>query len=268
VSAPPLVVMDGVHKRFSRGSAIRRESLSVLRGIDMRVLAGEAVGLIGGSGAGKSTLARIVAGLSRPDGGRVLLDGVDLYDAPREFMREARRLVHLMQQDPYDALAPHLRIRDAVIEPLRFHRLPVDPQEAAANALAEVDLPIARFGDRYPHQLSGGERQRVVLARALVTRPRLIVADEPTSMVDYSARSMILDLMARVRAQHGIAVLYVTHDFALARRACDRVIVLHEGRIVEEGPSAAVLQAPVHPYTQRLAGASRTLSGLRPVETG
>jgi peptide/nickel transport system ATP-binding protein len=258
-----LLEVENVSKNFYRTAFLRREVIRVLDGVSFEVQAGESLGLVGASGAGKSTLARIIAGLSRPDGGTVRIGGDDLYAAGGR-RQSVRRRVHLVLQDPYDALAPYMRVRDLVAEPMRFigkDELPSGDRRARlVDALDEVGLPIATYGERFPHQLSGGERQRVALARALVMRPSLIVADEPTSMVDFSVRRGILDLMERFRSKHGITLLYVTHDLALARQFCDRLLVLNQGAIVEDGPSDRVLDAPQDPYTQRLAAASRELA--------
>jgi ABC-type glutathione transport system ATPase component len=256
----PLLQVDGVSKSFYRTAFLRRHVIGVLDGISFEVGAGESVGLVGASGAGKSTLARIIAGLSRPDAGTIRIGGEELYGAGGH----TRRRVHLVLQDPYDALAPYMRVHELVGEPMRFMKgdeLTVADRRARLDeAMEEVGLALATYGERYPHQLSGGERQRVALARALVMRPRLIVADEPTSMVDFSVRRGILELMERFRTKHGITLLYVTHDLALARQFCNRLLVLNQGVIVEDGPSARVLDAPQDAYTQRLAAASRELS--------
>ena len=265
----PLLDIDGltVSYRTSAGT------VTAAVGVSLQVGAGEAVGLVGGSGAGKSTVARAVVGLAPVAGGTVCLDGTDLIRASRAERRRLRRDVHLVFQDPYAARPPTLRVADVVAEPLvirgrrrhRFGRHPrtrgrTDTWPAVAEALEAVALtPIDRFAGRYPHHLSGGERQRVAFARALVTRPRLILADEPTGMLDASLRAGIIDLMKELQDRRGVAFLHITHDLALAQRSCSRLVVLQAGRVVEEGPTDRVLGAPRHPYTAALVAAALAL---------
>lgn len=233
--------------------------------VDLDVAAGEMVGLVGGSGAGKSTVARAVAGLARPDSGRILLDGAELATLSRAQLREWRRQLHLVWQDPYASLPPTMRVGRIVAEPLVIHRLG-DRERRVREALRAAQLEPDRYATRYPHQLSGGERQRVAFARALVTEPRLILADEPTQMLDASLRVELADLMDELRASRGVAVLHITHDLALAQRSCDRLVVLRGGRVVEQGPTDAVLTRPEHDYTRALIAAARRLH--HPAERG
>lgn len=237
----------------------RVRPIAAVTDLDLSVAPGESVALIGGSGAGKSTVARAVAGLVRPDRGRILLDGVDLLGVRSAQARQLRRAVHLVFQDPYASLPPTLRVADIVAEPLIIHGT-LDRRrrrDRVEQALAAVALhPIEAFLPRYPHQLSGGERQRVAFARALVTRPRLILADEPTQMLDASLRIEMVDLIGRLSAEHDVAVLHITHDLALAQRASARLVVMHAGRVVEQGPTRAVLAAPRHDYTAALVAAA------------
>lgn len=232
--------------------------------VDLTVAAGEAVALVGGSGAGKSTVARAVAGLVRADRGEIRFDGTDLLGLGAARARRCRRAMHLVFQDPYAALPPTLRVLDIVAEPLLIHRIGdrAERRERAREALAAVRIsPHHRA--RYPHQLSGGERQRVALARALVTGPRLILADEPTRMLDASLRLEMAELITELGSRHGVAVLHITHDLALAQRGCARVVVMQEGRVVESGAMEAVLAAPAHPHTAALvAAATGTVPGV------
>lgn len=228
--------------------------------VDLTVAAGEAVALVGGSGAGKSTVARAVAGLVRPDRGEIRLDGIDLTGLAAAAARRARRAMALVFQDPYAALPPTLRVGDIVAEPLVVHRTGDRNQrgDRVTEALAAVRLD-PRLRTRYAHQLSGGERQRVAFARALVTRPRLILADEPTRMLDASLRLEMVELIAELGERHGVAVLHITHDLALAQRGCARLVVMHAGRVVESGPTADILGSPAHDRTAALvAAATRT----------
>jgi oligopeptide/dipeptide ABC transporter ATP-binding protein len=239
----------------------RRPSITAVQDVSLAVPPGTAVGLIGESGSGKSTLARLALGLIKPDSGEVRVAGRNLAGAPERDWRVARRAIHLIFQDPYDSLSARMRVHDLVAEPLVIHRM------ERANRRAQILAALERAGlrpgeeyiDRYPHELSGGQRQRVALARALVLEPRLIVADEPTSMLDVSLRAGLLRTMLELRAEHGIAFLFITHDLALARYFCDRLAVMFRGRLVEVGGTDAVVAQPGHPYTRALMQAVRDL---------
>ena len=257
----PVLEARGLRKSF-HGRGWRAPRTVVLDGVSLVVGAGEAVGLVGGSGAGKTTIARLVVGLEQPDGGQILFEGREVWRDGGGAARAARRKIHLVFQDPYDALPPSMRVKDIVAEPLTIHRVgtPAERVERVREALEGAPLtPADRFLGRYPQELSGGERQRVALARAVILRPRLIVADEPTTMLDMSLRLDLLALMKRLGRQHGISYLYITHDLALARHFCDRLVILHEGVVVEQGPAADLIERPQHAYTRRLiAAATRT----------
>ncbi|QXQ11614.1 ABC transporter ATP-binding protein [Paeniglutamicibacter sp. Y32M11] len=250
------------------GLSVRYGNSLTVRDVDLELYPGETVALVGGSGAGKSTVAKVIAGLVNPAAGSIILEApgtpgagshrVDLLAAPAEVRRTARREVHLLMQDPYASLPPHLRILDVVCEPLAIHRIgaPVTRREAAAAALCSVGLDPERYARRFPHELSGGERQRVAFARAVVTRPAVILADEPTGMLDATLRSEVSALMGNLARQNGTAILHITHDLALAAQSCDRVIVMADGAIVEHGPTSQVLHNPQHSMTQRLLAAA------------
>lgn len=249
--------VQGLTVRFRQRGG--RHPTPAVADVDLTVSAGEAVGLVGGSGAGKSTVARAIAGLVRPDRGRILLDGADLLAASRVDARRRRQALHLVFQDPYASLPPTLRVADIVAEPLLIHGRTSRPErmQRVEQALSAVRLsPVGHYLPRYPHQLSGGERQRVAFARAVVTRPRLILADEPTQMLDASLRVELIELIEQLSAQHGVAVLHITHDLALAQRGCTRLVVMQAGRVVEHGPTAQVLGAPQHDYTAALVTAA------------
>lgn len=252
----PLLAVQSLSVSFRAGG--RGPRVQALTDVDLEVAAGETVGLVGGSGAGKSTVARAVVGLVGADSGRILLDGADLTAMSRAELRARRRAMHLVLQDPYAALPPALPVGRIVAEPLVIHGMG-DREQRVRDALAAVRLPAERFLPRYPHQLSGGERQRVAFARALVTEPRLILADEPTQMLDASLRADLVDLMDELRGTRGLAVLHITHDLALAQRSCARLVVLRGGRVVEQGATDAVLTRPAHAYTRALIAAARRL---------
>ncbi|MFD6858486.1 ABC transporter ATP-binding protein [Rhodococcus sp. NPDC060090] len=242
------------------------ESLSVafdgapaVSDVNLLVSTGESIALVGGSGAGKSTVARAIAGLVPPTSGRIVFDGIDLATASRRTGRALRRGMHMVFQDPYASLPPGMRVGNIVAEPMVIHRIGTRSvqRDAALDALESVRLtPAADFVDRYPHELSGGQRQRVAFARALVTRPRLLLADEPTSGLDASLRIEIVDLMSELARTQDLAVLHITHDLALAARSCDTVMVMQDGRVVEKGDSAEVFTAPSHQYTAALVAAA------------
>lgn len=260
--------LDGVAKSFSTPGGA---SVTALAGVSFDIAGGERVGLVGGSGSGKSTLARVIAGLEHPDRGRVVLEGHDLTALGRRAQRRARRHLHLVFQDPYGALPPNLDVESIVSEPLVIHGIGTrdERQRRAYAALADVVLvPPERYARRRPSELSGGERQRVALARAVVLTPQLVIADEPTAMLDASLRTELLTLLTDLGAKHGVSYLFITHDLALAGRFCDRLVVLHEGHVVEQGPTGLVLTAPSHPYTAALVDAARARRARRPTPEG
>ncbi|MFN2495313.1 MAG: ABC transporter ATP-binding protein [Pseudonocardiaceae bacterium] len=256
----PLLHVENLTVTFrQRGGAPRR---TACHEVSFHVDAGETVGLVGGSGAGKSTVARAVVGLVRPDRGHITFDGTALRACPCG----VRGQVHLVFQDPYTSLPPTRTVGSIVAEPLVIHRLAGRDRrrEIVVDALTAVHLtPVQRYLPRYPHQLSGGERQRVAFARALVTRPRLILADEPTQMLDASLRAELTDLLDELCSARAVAVLHITHDLALAQRSCGRMVVLRAGRVVEQGPTDVLLSRPEHPYTAALVEAARALSAPR-----
>lgn len=251
----PLLVLSDVCKTFPRSGVVAVDR------VNFEVGHGEAVGLVGASGAGKSTVAKLVAGIARPDQGTIRFDGRDLGGLGRRERRGVQRRIHLVFQDPYSSLAPHLRVADIVAEPLVIHghKKSAGRRLLVAEALASVQLRPDLYLDRWPHELSGGERQRVALARALVTQPDLIVADEPTAMLDPRVRGGLLELMKSLQTSHGMAWLFITHDLALADNFCERMVVMAAGAVVETGPTAAVIGAPTHPITVALVSAARRL---------
>ncbi|AGT10787.1 dipeptide ABC transporter ATP-binding protein [Paracoccus aminophilus] len=238
----PLLRASEISRRFPGNHA--------LRGVDLEVASGEIVALVGESGSGKTTLGRIIAGLDRADGGRVLLDGERL-EAP--FPPALRHEVQVVFQDPYASLNPHRRIGAILADPLRRAGRPHDA-EAVADLMQTVRLDPG-LAQRLPGQLSGGQRQRVAIARALAPRPRLIVADEPVSALDITTQAEILALFTRLRAEMGLSILLITHDLGVVARYCDRLAVLEQGQIVEAGPTGPIFAAPAHPYTRRLLDA-------------
>jgi ABC-type glutathione transport system ATPase component len=247
----PLLEVRGLTKRF--GAHV------VLDGVDLDVGRGEIVALVGESGSGKSTIARVLARLERADAGRAALDGAP-FDLLKhvDVTRAYRARVQMVFQDPFGSLNPVHTVGEHLTRPLRLHgrTTPQGERSAALALLESVGLaPAAEFIDVYPHALSGGQRQRVAIARALAPQPALLIADEPTSMLDVSIRAGVLALLRGLRDQRGVSMLLITHDLASARALADRILVLSAGRIVESGPTERVISAPEHPYTQQLLAA-------------
>ena len=257
----PLLELSDLIVRYPLGTAgilgrSRQPVVHAVEGLSLTVQAGEIVALVGESGCGKSTVARTTVGLQHASGGRVIFDGVDIAGLRGAELRPYRRAIQLVHQDPYDALDPRLTVRAIVEEGLRIHRVPRGDRAAiVSQALERVGLaPAATVLDRFPHQLSGGQRQRVAIAAAIALTPRLLVADEPVSMLDVSVRASVLELIDDLR-RDGLAVLIITHDLTGAVMLADRIAVMYFGRIIEEGPARQVMDAPVHPYTRALVSA-------------
>ena len=240
------------------GSAGRQVAKRAVDDVSFALEPAASLGLIGQSGSGKSTLARLITGIDKPTSGSIRLGEARVDQMSKRELRSYRRSVQFVFQDPYAALNPASRIGYILARPLLNHA-GVSRDEAARQVLellTKVGLtPAVQFESKLPHQLSGGQRQRVVIARALAARPRLIVADEPVSMLDVSLRAGILGLLRELRETEGISLLYITHDLLSARAVADELVVLHEGRIVEQGPARRVLQRPEHEYTRRLIDA-------------
>jgi ABC-type glutathione transport system ATPase component len=263
----PVLELAGLKKTYPLpGWPVRRRT--VLDDVSFSLAAGEIVALVGESGSGKSTLARIVARLSRADAGSIKLEGADvLRTEPRHASLAYRARVQMVFQDPFASLNPVHHVRHHLARPLLVHgrARPADVDARAAQLLESVGLnPAQDFLDRHPHALSGGQRQRVAIARALAAGPKVIVADEPTSMLDASTRVGVLDLLRRLTRERGISILLITHDLATARHLADRVVVLAGGRVVEQGVTANVFAAPSHPYTRTLLEASRAARSAPP----
>ncbi len=241
------------------------ERTRALDGVGLQLRAGETLAVVGESGSGKSTLGRALLWLDPPDSGSVSFEGKPLSALGGSELRKARRDMQMVFQDPYASLDPRQRVKDLVTENLSVHEgLKGDRVlEEAERLLREVGLDPGMAG-RYPHEFSGGQRQRLAIARAIATRPKLLVADEPVSALDLEMQVQVLDLLRALRAKMGLSLVFITHDLKLVRGFCDRVMVMQRARVVEEGSVEQVFKAPQHPYTRELLGAVLPLPVRRP----
>jgi ABC-type glutathione transport system ATPase component len=254
MNAPLLQVENLVREYTMPREKLRGPAPKVhaLKGVGFTIRTGRSLGIVGESGSGKSTLARIVMALDKPTAGRVRLLGRDLHALPRDELRQARRDIQMVFQDPYGSLDPRQAIGRIVSEPLAAQGASRDEQhDKAVEVIASVGLRANDLG-KYPHEFSGGQRQRIAIARALITRPRLIVADEPVSALDVSVQAQVLNLMQDLQAQFGITYMLISHDLAVVQHLCDDVAVLREGSIVEQGPPERLFRDAQHPYTRAL----------------
>jgi peptide/nickel transport system ATP-binding protein len=265
MTTAPLLTVDRLFKQYR----LPREHLfsaapvvQALAGVSFTLMPGRSLGVVGESGSGKSTLARLVMALEAPTSGRVLLDGLDLHTLAPAELRRARSQLQMVFQDPFGSLDPRRTVLQTVAEPLAvLHGAPrAEQRERAAEALDAVGLRAADLG-KYPHEFSGGQRQRIAIARALITRPKLIVADEPVSALDVSVQAQVLNLMQDLQDKFGVTYLFISHDLSVVDLVCDEVIVLKDGVIVEQGSPGTLFRQPQHPYTQRLLAA---VPGLQP----
>jgi len=251
---PPLVV-DSVSKVY------RRAAVAAVDDVSFTIAPGAAVGLVGASGSGKSTLARLITGSERPTAGSIRFGDLPVERLRSGALRAFHSRVQMVFQDPYGALNPLHTVEYTLTRPCRnfLHLTAAAAQARVYDLLETVGLsPAAQYAAKLPHQLSGGQRQRVVIARALACDPELIVADEPVSMLDVSLRAGVLRLLARLRAERGLSLLYITHDLLSARVVTDEILVLNNGKVVERGPTKQVLQHPQDRYTVQLLDAVAT----------
>ncbi|MEM6666537.1 MAG: ATP-binding cassette domain-containing protein, partial [Pseudomonadota bacterium] len=239
-----------------------RPTFTAVNGVSFEISEGESVGLVGESGCGKSTLARTLLALDAPQGGSVHLAGADLFALEKADMRARRRDVQVVFQDPYGSFNPRHRVERLVAEPLALYDPPLeraDRRQRVVKAMESVGLSASDV-DKYPHEFSGGQRQRLAIARAIITEPKLIVADEPVSALDVSIRAQVLDLFADLQARLGLSLLFISHDLTVVRSITDRVLVMKDGEIVETGVTSDVFDDPQHPYTRALLKAAPNLA--------
>ena len=238
-----------------------RPYLEAVRQVSFRLEAGKALGIVGESGSGKTTTAMAAIRLVEASGGKVLFDGADLLQLAPEDMRQKRRDVQLIFQDPYSSLNPRARVADIVREPMDL--MEIGTMEERQVRVVEFFRLVGLRPDQlnlFPHQFSGGQRQRISIARALTTNPKLLVCDEPVSALDVAIQAQILNLLAKLKAELGLSYLFISHDLGVVRHVCDDVAVMYLGKIVEQAPKARLFDAPQHPYTQALLAAAPSLA--------
>jgi oligopeptide/dipeptide ABC transporter ATP-binding protein len=256
----PLLKVEGLQTFFSIKKGFPNPVTHTVRavdGISFHINRGETFGLVGESGCGKSTAGRSILRLVEPQAGQVILSGHNVLDMDKNQLLEMRRKMQIIFQDPYSALNPRQTIGRILAEPLRVHRMGTkgEIRDRVLSLLKEVGLP-PEAAHKYPHEFSGGQKQRVGIARALLFKPELIIADEPVSALDVSIQSQVLALMQGLQETHNLSFLFISHDLAVVRYFCTRVAVMYLGKIVEQGPARQVFDNPLHPYTQALRGAS------------
>ena len=257
VARPPLLEIEVLSKTFTQRQGWFRPPRQVVAAdaLSLTLAAGETVAVVGESGSGKSTLGQMILRLVEPDSGRVTFEGRDLLTLRGEALRAARRHIQIVFQDPFAALNPRQRIGDAIARGPMAYGVPRDQAVTEARALLDrVGLKASAL-DRFPHEFSGGQRQRICIARALALKPRILVADEAVSALDVSVQARVLDLLAELRAEYNLAMLFITHDLRIAARIADRVAVMQRGRIVEAGPAETLFATPTHAYTRGLIAA-------------
>jgi oligopeptide/dipeptide ABC transporter ATP-binding protein len=255
-TSSPTLVLDDLRVNFKvRTSPFgKQRTLVAVDGVSLKLAAGEALGVVGESGSGKSTLARAALQLIRPESGRVVWLGRQVDALAQKALRPLRRDVQVIFQDPLASLDPRMTAGEIISEPLQVHRPQLDRVAADAAVLRALDLVRLdrQLAGRYPHELSGGQCQRVGIARAMVTQPQLLICDEPVSALDATVQEQIVNLLAELKRETGLAILFISHNLSVVRQLCDRILVLYLGRMMELAPSASIFARPLHPYTEEL----------------
>ncbi|SUP47285.1 peptide ABC transporter ATP-binding protein [Vibrio metschnikovii] len=265
----PLLNVEQVNLRFVTKDSLfasRREYVQASNNVSFQVHEGETFGLVGESGAGKSTIARVIAGLYQPNEGRVTFEGIDLTALKSEKQRRPiRRQMQMVFQNPYTSMNPRMKVMDIIAEPIRFHHLTDNESQTRqiVHDLLEY-VGLGRMaGVKYPHEFSGGQRQRISIARALATRPRLLICDEPTSALDVSVQAQILNLLKDLQQELNLTMLFISHDLPVIRQMCDRVGVMKMGTLLEVAPTEQLFTHPQHEYSQQLISLMPEFTGLR-----
>ena len=248
--------VEGLNKNFTKKSFFQSKSsmVTAVNNVSFSLSKDEILAIAGQSGSGKSTIAKLILKAIEVDSGKIFFDGDEISDTPSD-LKKLRMNCQMIYQDPYDSINPRMKIFDIINEPLEIHRVGTKEtrSEMVLDALRQVKLePAPDIAKQYPHMLSGGQRQRIVIARALVVKPKVIIADEPVSMLDVSIRAEILELLNEIKNKNKISFIYITHDLATAKHFADRIIILYEGQIVETGNIIDVLTKAQHPYTEAL----------------
>ncbi len=251
--------VDNLSKTFTKKNFFGSKTSTVraVEDVTFTLHDNETLVIAGESGSGKTTIAKLILGAIKPDSGKIIFDGNEITDDDVS-LRKIRMHCQMVHQDPYDSINPRMRVTDIISEPLEIHNIGNDSErkKIVLDAIREVKLePAEEIAHKFPHMLSGGQRQRVILARALVLRPKVIIADEPVSMLDVSIRAEILALMKQIQENNSISFIYITHDLVTAKYFGQRMIILYLGKIMEEGTINEILAKPNHPYTQALIDA-------------
>lgn len=253
-----IIRLEQVCKVFTSGRSFwgsAQNEVVALNRVSLKIYRGEIFGLVGESGSGKTTMGRLIVKLEEPDGGKLLIDGIDITKIKGKALKDFRRKVQMIFQDPYQSLNPYFSLYDTVAEPLVVHNVGTTEtrKEMVREVLKSAGLsPPDDFFYRYPHQLSGGQRQRVAIARAMILKPELVIADEPTSMLDASISIQIFNILSEMREKLNVTFLFITHSLAAARYLCDRIAVIYRGELVEIGSAEDIIQSPQHSYTRAL----------------